>query len=528
MVIQEERTIRNEDGKDAISRIHSVLSNSLIICLLGIFPLVYHNNYIDIQTCKAWTFRVIAVCYLLAEAGILVFSYRCKKKNHCDRPGKVSYYDSFLILFVAGITLSSVFSKWPIYSLNGNMGRNVGTVDLFLVSCLYLALIRHFRIRKFVLYIVSALNGLEFLLIILNFWGLDPLKMYENLIKKQHNVFIGTVGNINVACGFLCIVLPADMALFVICRNKYRKAVYGLLILFGTYAGFATSCDSFLLGCAAAFGSLVLYVICTESGMMELSVCLFLFFLAALAMRLSLRFAHYYKVHSRFIRYYEKDSFLASFINSPFLAVVLGCAIILSVLSILSKSRFQVRVLKILFCFAIAMLCAGILLVLIANLFSGMRQTQRFSWLNQLVIDDEFGSGRGYIWKRSLEMWMSYPFSEKMIGCGTDCFFLQMVPVYGQEMMDLFEEVFADAHCEFLQLLVTTGLIGVAGYFGFWSGILIAVWRKMKEIPALLICLASICAYMVQGFLNNLVPACVPLIFVFAAISKNISLSSES
>jgi O-antigen ligase len=125
-------------------------------------------------------------------------------------------------------------------------------------------------------------------------------------------------------------------------------------------------------------------------------------------------------------------------------------------------------------------------------------------------------------------MWMSYPFSEKMIGCGTDCFFLQMVPVYGQEMMDLFEEVFADAHCEFLQLLVTTGLIGVAGYFGFWSGILIAVWRKMKEIPALLICLASICAYMVQGFLNNLVPACVPLIFVFAAISKNISLSSES
>ena len=74
MVIQEERTIRNEDGKDAISRIHSVLSNSLIICLLGIFPLVYHNNYIDIQTCKAWTFRVIAVCYLLAEAGILVFN----------------------------------------------------------------------------------------------------------------------------------------------------------------------------------------------------------------------------------------------------------------------------------------------------------------------------------------------------------------------------------------------------------------------------------------------------------------------
>ena len=522
---KDEETDRMCGGRDIISKIHSGASNLLLLFLLGVFPLIYHDNYIDIQTCKAWTFRVAAGSYLVFEIVLLIIIFI---RRRLILSGKLRLYMVFLLLFMGGVIISTAFSQWPVYSFNGNMGRNVGTLDFLLAGCVFLLMMRRFRVWKCLPYILLVLSGIEFLIIILNFWGLDPLKMYENLIPDQYHIFIGTIGNINVASGFLCIAVPAYMALFVISKGAYKKTLYGLLSCLGLYAGCASSCDSFLLGCAVTLVLIAVYLFLSKRGIRIFAACLFLFSFAATSMRVSLLLAQRASYSSPFLSHYEKDSFLASFINSPALVVCLCGSIIMWILSVLLSCDIQVNILRVLLLFVPVMLCAGILLFLAANFWFDVKHTKDLRWLKRFVINHKFGSGRGYIWRRSLDMWWSYDFPKKMIGCGTDCFYLQMVPVYGQEMMELFEEVFVDAHSELFQLLVTTGLIGTAGYFGFWSGILIRVLKRIKESPCILVGFVSIGAYMAQGMINNLVPGCLPIAFAMGVLLLNCTDYAES
>ena len=518
MLQKNEKKDGMSNGNDRISMIHSVSFSLLIIFFLGLFPLIYHDNYIDIQTSKAWAFRVAAGSFLIFGISVYFFSVIRNKEKYSR---KIHLEDCFLVLFMVGITISAIFSRWPAYSFNGNMGRNVGTLDFLLLGGVFLLAMNRYHISKYILYIISFFSGLEFLVIILNFWGFDPLKMYENLIPEQYHIFIGTIGNINAASGFLCIVVSAYVAIFAISGGRYTKILYGLLALLGLYAGFASSCDSFLIGCSSTIILIVVYSFLLKKGIRILADGLLLFSIAAVLMRISLILAHRSSFSSPFISKYEKDSFLADFINSSVLLVCLCIAIVMRIMASLVSSDIQNYILRILFCSIPVMVCAGIALFLFVNMKPETIHVQTFDFLNRLVIDDEFGSGRGYIWRRSLDMWNSYPFFRKMIGCGTDCFYLQMVPEYGQEMMGLFDEVFVDAHSELLQLLVTTGLIGIVGYYGFWFGLLFRAIKRVKETPYIFVGIVSIGAYMAQAMINNIVPACIPLAFVVGALQNN-------
>lgn len=157
---------------------------------------------------------------------------------------------------------------------------------------------------------------------------------------------------------------------------------------------------------------------------------------------------------------------------------------------------------------AVAIGSIGILLLVNRNIvcLSG-------GWLEIFRVTDAWGNYRGAIWKRGAGLYMDYSVAEKLFGCGINCLSYLLDENYAQEMMELTGHRYIDVHNEFLQMLLTTGLVGVIGYFGMILSILKDCVNKIRKNEQLLVGIAGITAFLAQGLVNNSQIVTMPVFF---------------
>lgn len=131
----------------------------------------------------------------------------------------------------------------------------------------------------------------------------------------------------------------------------------------------------------------------------------------------------------------------------------------------------------------------------------------------KLKIDDAWGSHRGYVWMRSLSIYSEFPLGNKLFGCGANTLSYLLNEQYGQEMITLFRAKFIDAHNEYLQSLLTTGIVGTVGYFGMILFPAVQSVRRIRDNENALFVVAGTAAFLAQAFVNN--TQVVTLSFVF-------------
>lgn len=84
-------------------------------------------------------------------------------------------------------------------------------------------------------------------------------------------------------------------------------------------------------------------------------------------------------------------------------------------------------------------------------------------------VDDGFGSGRGFLWRISLEWFSDAGVKEKLIGAGPDCYGAAVFQSLGMGS-DVWKgerweySIFTNAHNEFLNQLCNTGILGTVSY----------------------------------------------------------------
>ncbi len=96
---------------------------------------------------------------------------------------------------------------------------------------------------------------------------------------------------------------------------------------------------------------------------------------------------------------------------------------------------------------------------------------------NYLVFNDNWGTMRGYIWRKSLELYANFPLMHKLFGYGPDTFGIMTTQTFMSDMVNTTSQVFDTAHNEYLQYLLTIGPIALAAYLVF----LIGNCRKMAQ-----------------------------------------------
>ena len=162
--------------------------------------------------------------------------------------------------------------------------------------------------------------------------------------------------------------------------------------------------------------------------------------------------------------------------------------------------------------------CLAVLFVLYdANL--GGHADKYGALSSYVVFNDEWGTQRGYVWKRAMEIYTKkLNLLQKIFGYGPDTFALIMQYYYPGEMQNGRMVIFDSAHNEYLHYLVTTGFVGMASYLVFMVSSIVAMAKKIKEQPIVAAVMMAVLAYAIQAVVNINLPIAMPIILQLLAM----------
>lgn len=506
--------------------------NCYLAFMMLIFLLYYRNGYIDILRVKRGLFLNGTAVFLLWMFLISIFEILIngkererREKRDRSRLWKSGYgYLGYLILLeIAVLVISTLGAEHRRDVFLGLTGRYLGSLAMVMGWITVLLIAKYVRWNVVLNWIFLIGVGIVWLLQILNTCGIDPLGIQAQTAEWMRLYFISTIGNVNFNAGFDCMTLPVIMVFYTVCRERFSRMIYGIALCLGSAAAVCCRSDSVYLGIGIGFLALLAcglrhweYLIRCVEGM---TLSLFSMLLTAL-----------------FIRYrIGGDALLGLGIpvsDIRFAAVEILCVGVLWALILGGKKGcFWKNESQRERCLRIWRRVYGCLLILMGGIFLlGMIlvnktdllpvQKMPFYWMH---LTDEWGSSRGYVWKRSLEIFKELPLFEKLFGCGMNSTGYLLNDYFGEEMQARFSVKFIDAHNEGLQYLLSIGIVGTMLYFAILLGIFVSAVKAIRagnENAMFAVC--AIPAFLAQGLVNNPQIVTTPLLFIGLGIFWNI------
>ena len=499
-------------GKERVSQVlQEYMAMLYIIWIFVFFTLYYRNNYIDIMRAKRELYLWGTLVFLVVTGCVEI----CGRFAEREGRGKKTRQETIFLL----LTLSCVFvwcigaaaSGHAADAFIGKTGRRLGVIFFCCGAFMMLFLAKYLKWNAMLTWSVLLGSTAVFLLQIMDEWKIDILHMKDDLADYHHLIFSSTIGNTNFNAAFDVGILSLELVFFLLCKEKISEIVYGLALFIGFMGAFCSRSDSAFLGLAGAAVVLLWYVSARPEKWKKLWWEGCLFFLASCVV--SLLYACFQE------RAYPVDGVVKILLSVPVLiaegSLAAGCGFLVYRGKQRKKNR-SVKPPKHI-CIAAGIVgVAGILCFFLANITEGE------GILSILRIDDSWGSTRGYVWKRCMKLFYAYPLFQKLFGCGINCLSFLLKENYGEEMKVVMNGAyFVDAHSEYLQVLMTTGIAGAIGFFGLLALTLKESLQKLKEKEEMLFALVGIAAFLAQGAVNNLQISTLPLFFAQLGIYRS-------
>lgn len=137
--------------------------------------------------------------------------------------------------------------------------------------------------------------------------------------------------------------------------------------------------------------------------------------------------------------------------------------------------------------------------------------------------NEKWGTHRGYMWIKSLEIFRGFNIKSILFGSGPDTYYNAFQPYFSELNSKFGDTVSNAAHNELLNYLITTGVLGLLAYL---SLIVFAVIRAVKTARKNMLALAFIApviAYVFQSVANLSTIIVLPFLFIFISLAENIS-----
>ena len=490
----------------------------LVILMAGVFPLFYTNNYINIIQSKRFIFEVISIMTLVTAAIIIlvtrdIHSFVGTINERIPKSKKIC-----IVLLLLGLLISTLVSDMPMNSLTAPDGRKYGVIFMLLCIFAYVFTAAFFVPGRWVMWIVCIVNGFMSILIIADNWKKDILGMKSNLVDYQFSKFTGTMGNININASYFAIIFPLVVTVFYI--SKKMGVIENVLMMICCMLLFATGLcirsDS-IIWCTLLCVVIINFNCYLDGD--KVRYIKMVLINGALVMSYFITGCFYNS--DRYESYHFSELGVSMCRGKGLYAITVLFAV--SLIMMIIKIRFKdfdftksFKVGTIVLCCIIA---AGAILIIAANIFSSFFDK---SPLSKLVISESFGTNRGYVWKRTISMIKKEGFVYFVTGHGMNRFFVPFYKYFYEEMMSRFTSPYIDAHNELLQMLVTTVIMGCAGYMGMMiSGVYNGV-KKYASNPLVLVEVMVLSSYLLQGIVNNPQVFTLPLIFLFMGAVNNL------
>ena len=129
--------------------------------------------------------------------------------------------------------------------------------------------------------------------------------------------------------------------------------------------------------------------------------------------------------------------------------------------------------------------------------------------------NDNFGTYRVFLWKRSLKIFFEYPF----FGTGADTFAIRFMERFSSDIASIGPLTLNDTAANiYLTILVNTGLLGFLSYLSF----LYFFFKECKRNIYCKVLLVSVVCYLIQAFFNLSVVIVTPLFYMLISLCLTI------
>ena len=426
-----------------------------------IYPLYYQNYYYDIVTCRFYLFVIMTgVTVLLCLAA---YFFEGGGRDSDEKKEIITGADWIVLALWGTNLISAMLSDHIQTAIVGTPGRSSGLITLtcyvavyFMITRFYTPAVWTFRFLCMSSMAASVIGSLHFL-------DIDFLGFYDGLGTGEKAMYLSTMGHANVVASFYGLVLPAVMVFYVNSEKRGDKMFYGSTLVISAAGLFATGCES---GAIIA-GAMIL------SGFVAImdnrKICrIFMISLPSLAVCKILVTVNERKQMPRTLETFQK--ILSD--HTMFLILFLFLIVISAVsFQWYRNSRGRRRETGIGVCrpYIRGILITAILFIIIfvgvIIFFSTLGKNIPLGSLeNMLRFNEKFGSYRGYIWRLVVNEYGRLPFINKLFGVGCDTLQPFLMEFHGNEMYITTGAYYDNAHNEFLQYLITTGILGLLCY----------------------------------------------------------------
>lgn len=523
-------TAYQDSFADTCADIISGTISVFLLILVTVFPLILHESYVDILKTKYQCYYIIIIGMLITVFVLAVIMLIIDLMEHHGKhavslfaklhPGnwKTTFCaaDFAVIAFWLTLLVSTLQSKYFYESFWGNEGRYSGLFLLTLYVVSYFVISRFWKVKGWVLEIFLLISLVICCIGITDYFQMDIMNFRAVIKPEQSTIFTSTLGNINTYTAYVALMLGVAAAMFATSRKTSGVIWYYICMTVGFFAIIMGCSDNAYLALGALFGFLPFVLFKSRTGTKR-----YLLMLATFGTVIQcIDFIN--QAYAEVV--IGLDSLFQILVNfRGLMYVVIALWLIYIAIVVIDKKNPKaddetgavlIRMWRGLLAASVLIIC---FLIYDANI-SG--NAERYGGLGKyLVFNDHWGTNRGYIWRKSVELFQSFPLKYKLFGYGPETFGILTTGNFFSDMVNATQgQIFDNAHNEYLQYLVTIGALGLITYVVFLAA---AGWRmavKRNRNRYIVGCLFAVLCYDAQAFVNLNLPIATPMMWLLLSV----------
>ena len=485
-----------------------------LFLMFCIYPFYYENGYYNIGIAKNNFFTVVSIVSLiftLVATGVSFFDAKKRKRSFIDK-NCISITQKLLLTYMAVVLASFIFAEYKEEVLWGSEGWYLGTIPMLLLSAFAFLTAHFWKEQRWILYGSIVVSGLVFFLGICNRFSFYPVA-----IEPPYPTFISTLGNINWFCGYMSVVSPIGIVLFILKENKRRWSSWlmGLYALISFMAGFCQGSSSVFLWNAALFAVLLWIAVRNTSRLKNWFLTVGLWGIAGQLVRV---------LKYLFPDYYNYDSAILVDTNITLvIAVAAVIAFVCVTFFVKEDKEFSPGVQKWSRFSLILAVVLGIILWIAIAVYNTNVGIPSLAESELFLLDENWGNGRGASLKVAFVLFGEMSFVQKIFGVGADGFsaFAYSFPEVQEYLTGFFgESILTNAHCEVVTNLINFGVLGAILYISMLLSFIYRTMKNGEKQPVLYVFAVCVICYLTNNLISFAQILNIPFLFLLLGMGE--------